>query len=46
MLSTIYIIDVIDVIDVIGTGTVIGLCLVEEVKELGYEIPIYFSLLL
>ena len=50
MLSTIFIIDVIDVIDVIdtgtGTGTGTGLCLVEEVKELGYEILIYFSLLL
>lgn len=44
MLSTIFIIDVIDVIDVIDTGT--GLCLIEEVKELGYEILIYFSLLL
>lgn len=40
MLSTSFIIDVIDT----GTGT--GLCLVEEVKELGYEILIYFSLLL
>lgn len=42
MLSTIFIIDVIDT----GTGTGTGLCLVEEVKELGYEILIYFSLLL
>lgn len=46
MLSTIFIIDVIDVIDVIDTGTGTGLCLIEEVKELGYEILIYFSLLL
>ena len=38
MLSTIFIIDVID------TGT--ELCLIEEVKELDYEILIYFSLLL
>ena len=44
MLSTIFIIDVIDTGTGTGTGT--GLCLVEEVKELGYEILIYFSLLL
>ena len=44
MLSTIFIIDVIDTGTGTGTGT--GLCLIEEVKELGYEILIYFSLLL
>lgn len=44
MLSTIFIIDVIDTGTGTGTGT--GLCLVEEVKELDYEILIYFSLLL
>lgn len=39
MLSTIFIIDT-------DTDTDTGLCLIEEVKELGYEILIYFSLLL
>ena len=48
MLSTIFIIDVIDTGTGTGTGkgTGTGLCLIEEVKELGYEILIYFSLLL
>ena len=41
MLSTIFIIDT----DT-DTDTDTGLCLIEEVKELGYEILIYFSLLL
>ena len=47
MLSTIFIIDTDTDTDTdTGIGIGIGLCLVKEVKELGYEILIYFSLLL